>query len=89
MIDHSVEYTIAFLACTGEYLIEWFLFPSLKNNWFIYLPGLLVAIFGLVFRVLAQHHAKQAFTHEVQDTKREEHSLVTNGVFKLVYFLNI
>merc|ERR1712137_271749 len=84
LINHSMEYTIAFVACGLEYLIGRYFFPSLKNNWFIYIPGVLLAIFGLTFRVLAQHHAKQAFTHDIKETKRDVHKLVTVGAYSIV-----
>ena len=82
LINHSNEYTIAFFACMIEYIIEAIYFPSLKNNWFIYVPGILITTAGTVFRVLAQYHAKHCFTHEIAEEKREKHTLVTNGVYQ-------
>jgi protein-S-isoprenylcysteine O-methyltransferase len=82
LVNHSNEYTLAFIACMVEYFLEWYFLGFLKNNWFFYIPGILVTLVGTVFRVLAQHHAKQSFTHEVQTTKRDVHVLITHGVYK-------
>jgi protein-S-isoprenylcysteine O-methyltransferase len=51
--------------------VEWFFFP---------IPGILLCVVGL--GVLAQHHARQSFTHEAQESKRDVHTLNTTGVFQ-------
>ena len=84
LLNHSRAYHVAFVASVGEYLLESHLFPGLKSLWFVTLLGVVAAVFGLFMRCWALFHGGAAFTHIIQDSKRDEHQLVTDGPFSIV-----
>ena len=81
LLNHSSEYIIAAVASWIEYAIELYLFPVIKKQFFLSFVGLSMVIFGEVIRKLAMVTAKSNFTHLVQFTKREQHVLVTWGLY--------
>jgi protein-S-isoprenylcysteine O-methyltransferase len=84
LLNHSPAYHYAFCAAVVEYVIEWYFCPSWKNSALIYAPAVLVAVGGLGVRFVALVKAKTAFTHIIQESKRDEHQLVTGGIYAYI-----
>lgn len=84
LLNHSAAYHYAFVASLSEYFLESYFLPGLKSLSFLVILGLLFAIFGLAMRLWALFHGGAAFTHIIQDNKRQEHQLVTDGPFSIV-----
>ena len=57
-------------------------FPGMKGGRTAILAGLALVVVGQFFRAAAMWTAKASFTHIIADSKREEHVLVTNGVYR-------
>ena len=81
LLNHSLEYKIAAVASWFEFAIELYLFPVVKRQFIFSFIGLCMVIFGEMMRKLAMTTAKSNFTHLIQFTKREQHTLVTWGVY--------
>ncbi len=64
-----------------EYFTELYFVPSMKSCLPMILTGLAVCLVGEVLRKLAMFHAGRSFNHIVQSVKRQDHVLVTDGVF--------
>ena len=79
--------TPPYLAAFGlgiiEFIIEIHYFPGKATSSLIAWIGFLMVIVGLVIRFMAICQAKQSFTHVVQETKRKEHVLRTEGIYKI------
>lgn len=48
------------------------------------MSGVLIALAGQVVRLLALFTAQHNFTHDIAEEKKEEHYLVTNGIYQYV-----
>jgi protein-S-isoprenylcysteine O-methyltransferase len=86
MIYHSPAYTIASFAAVAEFLVETYLIPSdwklvEQRTWFALVAAVAVVFFYGI-RVLAMVQCGPNFSLEVETTHREEHQLVTTGVFQ-------
>lgn len=81
LLNHSKEYKLAAVASWIEFLIELFLFPALKTKLLVSFLGLVMVVFGETLRKVAMMTAKSNFTHLVQFKKRENHVLVTSGIY--------
>ena len=81
LLNHSPQYWIAAIASWAEHLVELYFFPSLKLATYIYGLGIAVCLAGEILRKTAMFHAGRSFSHIVQSTKKEDHILVTHGVF--------
>ncbi len=84
LLNHSKQYWLAATASWLEYFIERFFFPSLKQMPSICALGILTCGCGDVLRKLAMFHAGNSFSHIVQSSKKDDHQLVTTGVFAVV-----
>lgn len=72
------------VASLTEYLIESLFFnKSTGIVMYIACVGLLVSIAGQILRTVAMYTAGKSFTHLVAKSKRNEHVLVTQGVYSL------
>lgn len=80
----SQQYILAMILSVLEYLLELYLFPALKEHWWISNSGLLMVIVGEIIRKLAIITAGRAFTHLIQRHHEEHHNLVTHGVYSIV-----
>lgn len=83
LINHSREYAIAAVGSWVEYWVELYFFPGLKTLHYVSAIGCLMVIVGEGLRKLAMITAGSNFTHMVQYHKRDEHKLVTSGVYSL------
>lgn len=81
LVNHSREYTIAALASWLEYCVEYCFFPNAKGLHLVAITGALLVIFGETLRKLAMFTAGSNFTHIVQYRKKDDHELVTSGVY--------
>ncbi|CAG8651596.1 5477_t:CDS:2 [Funneliformis caledonium] len=64
-----------------EFLIELYLFPSIKSFRFLKYIGFSVMVIGQLVRSLAMWHAKSNFSHTIVYHKEKDHNLVTNGIY--------
>eukprot|EP00732_Lithocolla_globosa_P001482 Lithocolla_globosa_v1_NODE_750_length_3334_cov_26.166819.p2 type:complete len:228 gc:universal NODE_750_length_3334_cov_26.166819:864-181(-) len=81
MINQSFEYQVAVTVCFFEYGVEAWFFPSMKSFFLFKSVGFVLAAGGLACRIAAMYHAKSNFSHIVAEQKREEHELVTDGIY--------
>jgi len=83
LIFHSFEYMTALSCSMVEFLVEYYFFPNLKFNYLIVGVGIIGIIIGQSFRTFAQWTAGYNFHHIIQEKKKDEHVLVTNGVYSI------
>lgn len=83
LINHSKEYGVAAIVSWLEYWIEMYFFPGLKSLHFISISGALLVVFGEALRKVSMITAGSNFTHLVQYRKRDDHELVTSGVYSV------
>ncbi|KOC61662.1 Protein-S-isoprenylcysteine O-methyltransferase [Habropoda laboriosa] len=83
ILNHSVAYGIAACSSWIEFIIERQYFPVMKEPSSTSYFGLILCISGELLRKLAMFTAKHNFNHVVQSEKRDDHELVTHGVYKL------
>ena len=76
---------MALVASFVEYFIEMFLFPKLKMFGFWHFLGLMITIAGQILRSAAMYQAGINFTHLIATDKKDEHKLVTDGVYRFVF----
>ncbi len=84
LLNHSTQYWIAATASWFEYFTELYFLPWTKNVRLITAIGLAICVGGDVLRKLAMFHAGRSFSHIVQSVKKDDHVLVTDGVFSLM-----
>eukprot|EP00760_Papus_ankaliazontas_P035003 PhM_4_TR7581/c0_g1_i1/m.30703/K00587/ICMT, STE14; protein-S-isoprenylcysteine O-methyltransferase len=84
LINHSPAYTVATVLCWVEFAIEWFLFPSLKSHTLIPCVGFLLAATCYGIRVVSMIQAASNFNFMIETEKREEHQLVTTGLYRVL-----
>lgn len=83
LLNHSPEYQIAAVASWAEFVLEWWLFPQMKNILLLSFLGLLTMVGGEILRKLAMITAESNFTHLIQTRKEKGHVLVTHGIYSL------
>lgn len=84
MLNHSTEYSLAALVSWTEFFIEAYFFPLSKTFSYTRFIGLFLIVFGEFFRKSAMYTAGTSFNHYVQETRQQDHILITNGVYSLV-----
>jgi len=85
LLNHSMQYWIAAVASWIEYFLEFYFLPDgMKDVKSIVILGILITSVGDILRKMAMFHAGNSFCHIVQSSKREDHELVTSGVFSYV-----
>jgi len=83
LLNHSPEYQIAAVTSWVEFVIEWWLFPQMKNMLLLSFLGLLMMVGGEILRKLAMITAESNFTHLIQTRREKDHVLVTHGIYSL------
>ncbi len=83
LLNHSKEYVVAAVASWLEYTIEVYFFPGMKSLHYISILGALMVALGETLRKVAMITAGSNFTHLVQYRKKDNHELVTTGVYSL------
>lgn len=85
LLNHSLQYWIAACASWIEYFVEFYFLPDgIKDVTSVVMCGVVISIVGDILRKMAMFHAGNSFCHIVQSSKREDHELVTSGVFSYV-----
>ncbi|KAJ3381670.1 hypothetical protein HDU84_004903 [Entophlyctis sp. JEL0112] len=64
-----------------EFVLEAFMWPSLKGVDYVTFAGVILALAFQFLRSLAMITAGANFTHLISFQKRSEHVLVTNGIY--------
>ena len=70
-----------------EHFIGIFLFPGLKEHWWLSNLGLAVVIVGEIISKTSIIRAGQAFTHLIRINHEEHHKLITHGIYRCVRHL--
>lgn len=84
MLNHSPAYLIAAATSWLEFIVEVWLWPWMKQSVAILLLGIFTCIAGEILRKLAIVTANTNFNHVVQYQKKEDHTLVTHGVYRIM-----
>ncbi|KAF1316287.1 Isoprenylcysteine carboxyl methyltransferase, partial [Globisporangium splendens] len=84
LLNHSREYHIALAGSCVEFWLEFYLTPAWKVHTSVLVTGLVIVCFGQSFRIAAMATAASNFSHRIEYQKRQEHVLVTHGVYKYV-----
>lgn len=80
----SKNYLVAMIFSLLEYLIEYILFPGMKEHWWVSNWGLGMLIIGEIIRKMAIITAGRSFTHLIRVHHSEHHQLITNGIYRVV-----
>lgn len=80
----SKPYCIAMSVAVVEYLLEYWLFPSLKKLIVVTFLGVALAILGEAIRKCAMLTARASFTHQIRFEKEDSHQLVTHGIYRFI-----
>lgn len=80
----SKEYVFAMICGLIEYAIEYTFFPELKMQWWLSNVGLAMVVTGELVRKTGILTARLSFTHDVKVYLRDDHELVTYGIYRYV-----
>lgn len=83
LLNHSQAYHFAILAGAFEYVIELWLFPSIKKMGIVNYFAVIVVILAQCLRTLAMCTCASNFSHLIQYRKEQDHVLVTHGVYAI------
>ncbi|KAF9608530.1 hypothetical protein IFM89_009896 [Coptis chinensis] len=80
----SKEYILAMGCSVLEYLVEIYMFPQMKEHWWISNVGLVLVMIGEVVRKMAIITAGRSFTHLIRTRRDERHQLITHGIYRII-----
>ena len=80
----SKPYVICMVLCLTEFFLEWKLVGELKGHSFFVYLGLSMVVLGEVIRKVAIITAAHNFTHTVQYRRRDNHVLVSHGIYAYI-----
>ena len=87
ILRNGNEYTAATLFSLAECTLNTYLINKnriiTRKLQIVMVFGLIMVIIGQTFRSLAMITCGRSFNHIVQQTKKDDHRLVTNGVYKI------
>ena len=83
LIDHSKSWVISTLVSFAEMIIGTYFFDKYKKIKFFFFIGLIMTIIGQYFRIAALFTGKTNFTHRIRYNKKDEHELITYGIYSL------
>ncbi|XP_072152479.1 protein-S-isoprenylcysteine O-methyltransferase isoform X2 [Bemisia tabaci] len=83
ILNHSPAYNIAAVTSWVEFFTEWYFWPGLKLIRSASYIGILMCIGGEALRKAAIFTAAKNFNHIIQSEKKDDHVLVTHGVYSL------
>ncbi|CAD6891657.1 unnamed protein product [Tilletia controversa] len=83
LLQNGVGYHIAHGVAVCEFVLEAYFFPCAKVPTALTILGLGIMLVGQAARSLAMVHAGNSFSHQVAAYKREDHVLVTTGVYAI------
>lgn len=75
-------YVAAMTLGLAEYFLELRFLPTLKHQWWLSAAGLAACVCGETLRKIAMLTAKESFTHAIKFRRRENHVLITHGVYR-------
>lgn len=81
LLQNGIEYMAAHTFGLLEFFVEAALVPRWKTFRALQLLGVTLVVSGQLLRSLAMVHASTNFSHTVAHAKREDHVLVTHGVY--------
>ena len=82
LLDHSREYHVAMVIAVIENVLGHFVFSdSCVKHWFFRI-GFCMSLGGQLLRTIAMFEAGSNFNHVVQVEKKDEHQLVSDGIYK-------
>jgi protein-S-isoprenylcysteine O-methyltransferase len=82
LVNHSKAYTAAFIGSVTEFWIRYWICPTINVSRFTYICGLVITVASQALRSMAMKTAGESFNHYIQTTKKANHVLVTNSVYK-------
>jgi protein-S-isoprenylcysteine O-methyltransferase len=80
LVNHSKAYTGAFIIAFLEFWIRFFFFPHVSV--IAYVVGALLIVVSQIIRSWAMITCGESFNHLIQTAKKENHVLITHGVYK-------
>jgi protein-S-isoprenylcysteine O-methyltransferase len=81
VVNHSRSYTAAIILSWTEFCIRFTMFPSMNSRRGA-IFGLVMVIASQVIRSLSMITCGESFNHYIQHHKKENHTLVTTGIYK-------
>lgn len=83
LLNHSVNYHMALMLAIVEFLAECYLLPSKYQLWWLIPLGTVVCLLGELIRKTGMITAGENFSHIIVQDFKEEHLLVTDGIYGL------
>lgn len=83
MVNHSKAYTAAALVSLTEFWTRIIFFPRF-NSPQIFFTGIVFVTGGQLCRSMAMATCGESFNHYIQREKKENHVLVTNGIYSIL-----
>lgn len=80
----SKQYILAMVCGLIEYAIEFTFVPDLKMQWWLSNIGLVMVVAGELVRKTGILTARRGFTHDVKMYLRDDHELVTHGIYRCI-----
>jgi protein-S-isoprenylcysteine O-methyltransferase len=84
LVNHSLTYTAAALTSWTEFGLRVALVPSWNYPSMSVCVALPLVLLSQMIRSLAMATAGESFNHLIQTTKKENHVLITHGIYKLL-----
>eukprot|EP01018_Ginkgo_biloba_P007348 Gb_37860 [translate_table: standard] len=78
------HYIFAMICGIVEYAVESTLVPELKRQWWVSNIGLAMVVTGELVRKAGILTARRSFTHDVKKYHRNDHELVTHGIYRFL-----
>jgi protein-S-isoprenylcysteine O-methyltransferase len=82
LVNHSTAYTAALIGSLTEFWLRYWLLPSWNVVRLTCFCGFAVTIASQALRSMAMKTAGESFNHYIQTTRKDNHVLVTNSVYK-------
>ncbi|CAB9501204.1 isoprenylcysteine O-methyltransferase [Seminavis robusta] len=79
LVNHSLDYTAAFLLSATEFWTRFFLYPFFSTP--VFIVGLGMVLFGQGIRAIAMATCGASFNHKIQTSKKDTHVLITHGIY--------
>ncbi|KAH9303683.1 hypothetical protein KI387_008087, partial [Taxus chinensis] len=77
----SKPYALAMFCGLIEYALEVNFIPELKMHWWASNLGLIMVVIGELIRKSGILTARRSFTHDIKRYLRDDHELVTYGIY--------
>lgn len=83
LVNHSSAYTAAAITSWTEFIIRFSFFPGYHSK-VVALVGLALLVLAQTIRSVAMATAGQSFNHLIQTKKKDNHVLITHGIYSLL-----